>query len=501
MVPKDPANLPSPGAGRETSPEPAERQAPRFGRWAAVALTASMLLAPMPAAAEGEPAPPFEDETWRIEITHNADYWLNVRYVVFGPDWSYEEQGYSGAHVTGHSGCGDVYAPMLLNTAFAAEGEHEIIVYFGGYCTHVGDSGEETKYDRFPNGTQISIDATLERFLPGSNAASEMVTASGTVVVTSDAPLPVSLGSIAVSGVELQADTTVATRSSSTTIAPEHAAAGAADEETADTDAAGVSEETTADGEGGGLIGIILTIALVLGVGAVILLVKKLLGHGTAPLSQEANQRAIRESVQAAQKSAQADSAWFREQATHLIEPGQVVWVVNPGIAKQVKAEGKDVPPGMDARLPLSIEPMRGDPNFPEEEGPFIPAMVRDGVTVVHDPDHPDIAVLRTGAQIGISPDQLTPLPSSEFTPTHELTGARHIEGRGVDKVFAYQPGTPVQVVTTEGDRTLVRVDAETEVWVPRSNVGAATAHIDPPHPPPSASGPAPPPPPRPPSG
>ena len=48
--------------------------------FATVALTA---LNSIPVGAAGEPVPPFEDETWRIDITHSNEYWLNVRYVVF----------------------------------------------------------------------------------------------------------------------------------------------------------------------------------------------------------------------------------------------------------------------------------------------------------------------------------------------------------------------------------------------------------------------------------
>lgn len=245
-------------------------------------------------------------------------------------------------------------------------------------------------------------------------------------------------------------------------------------------DATGASDRETSDGDAGLSIGgIILAVALVLGVGAAILLVRRLLGHGTAPLEQAARDRAVRVSAQNDLEAAQAGSAWFKDQATHVIEPGQVVYVVNPKNVEQAKADGKVIPPGMDAPLPLSLEPIPGDPAHPGEKGPIIPAVARDGVTVVYDPDHPDIAVLRTGAQIWIQPEQLTPLPTGEFTPTHELIGTGHIGGRAADRVLAYQPGTPVQVVTTTGDETLVRVDATTEMWVPRSSVGPATAQVD----------------------
>lgn len=438
--------------------------------------------APTPAGAEGEPVPPFEDETWRIDIRHNDEYWLNVRYKVFPPGWSFDDGGFSGAHVTGHSGCGDAYTPMLLNTVYAAEGEHEIIVYFGGHCTHVGDAGEETKYDRYPNGTQIFVDATLEHFLPGEMAASETIYASSTVVVTGDAPPPISLGAIAVSGVAPEAVAPDTTTDSITSTQADDVAIGGSNGEALDSTTVGTTESEVADDDTGLAIGgIILAVALLLGVGAAILLARRLLGHGKAPLEQEARERDVRASERAAQEAAQAGSAWFQEQATHVIEPGQIVYVVNPKSIERAKALGKEIPPSMEASLPLSLEPIPGDPAHPDEEGPIVRAVVRDGVTVMCDPDHPDIAVLRTGAQIWVQPEQLTPLPSDEFTPTHELIGTGYIEGRGKNLVFAYQPGTPVQVITTTGDQTLVRVDANTEIWIPRSNVGPATARVDPP--------------------
>ena len=59
----------------------------RFVLTAAIPFTlaALLLIAPPSAGAEGEPVPPFEDETWRIDITHSDEYWLNVRYNVYAP--------------------------------------------------------------------------------------------------------------------------------------------------------------------------------------------------------------------------------------------------------------------------------------------------------------------------------------------------------------------------------------------------------------------------------
>ena len=435
-------------------------------------VVASMTLAPMPVGAEGEPVPPFEEETWRIDITHGDEYWLNVRYKVFRPGWSFSDGGFSGAHVTGHSGCGEAYSPMLLNTAYAADGEHEIIVYFGGHCTHLEDPGEETKYDRYPNGTQIFIDATLEHFLPGEMTPIEIIPLSSTVLVTTDAPPPVSLGAIAVSHPPPQADAPATTTSSSSTTGAEAGAAGGLGEETAG---------AAADTDAGLPLGVlILAVALLVGIAAAILLVRELLGRGEAPMKQAAHERANRVSAQTDQEAAQAGSAWFRERATHVIEPGQFVWVHNPKFLEQAKAEGKEIPPGMDAPLPLSLEPEPVGPDHPKEPARMVQAQVRDGVTVIYDPAHPNVAVLRTGAQVWIQPGQLTALPSDEFVPTHELTGTKYIEGRTTDQVITCQPGTPVQVITTTGDETLVRIDANTELWVPRSSVAPGTARADP---------------------
>ncbi len=207
-------------------------------------LIALMSLSPSPAAAEGVPIPPFEDETWRIDINHSDEYWLNVRYMVFRPNWNYNDQGFSGADVTGHSGCGDESLPMLLNTAYAAEGEHEIIVYYGGLCTHDGDDDEETKYDRYPNGTPIFVDGALEHFLPGEVTPVETIPVSGTVVVTGDAPPPVSLGAITISGAAQQTAVPETTATSSTTAEEDDKTAAAIGGEESDEAAADTNGES-----------------------------------------------------------------------------------------------------------------------------------------------------------------------------------------------------------------------------------------------------------------
>jgi len=229
-------------------------------------VAALLLIASSPAGAAGEPVPPFEDETWRIDITHSDEYWLNVRYMVFPPGWSYSGDGFSGAHVTSHSGCGDSYAPMLLNTTYAAEGEHEVIVYFGGLCTHDGDDGEKTKYDRYPNGTQISVDATLEHFLPGEDTPIETIPRSGTVVVTTDGSQPVWLWSIPVTSAAPGAEATDTTSSSSTTTGEEETA-GASEGEESDIEAVDAAEGESSEADGGGgpiTIGVLLAAVLLL---------------------------------------------------------------------------------------------------------------------------------------------------------------------------------------------------------------------------------------------
>ena len=248
---------------------------------------------------------------------------------------------------------------------------------------------------------------------------------------------------------------------------------------TTSTTAAKAAETSDDESDRPSIGSIILIIALVLGVGAALVLVRRLFGKKKL-LEQAGVSRAERRSARAAQASAQSASEWFRKEATHTIEPGHVIYVPNPRLVAEAKAKGKEIPQGWDAPLPLSLELAPGDPKHPEEEGPIIPAVVRDGLTVVVDPDNPDFAVLRTGAHVMIHEGQLTPLPSDQFAPAHQLTGDKYIQGSrvvdGKKVVVAHQPGTPVQVITTVGNQSLVRVDAKTELWVPRSNIVATSA-------------------------
>ncbi len=390
-----------------------------------LALTAVAAIAASPASASGQPVPPFEDETWLINIAHTDEYWLNVRYNVFRPGWTHADQGYSGAHVTGHSGCGEASPPLLVNTAYAAEGEHEIIVYWGGYCTHDDDKGDETKYDDFPDGTPIAVSATLELYLPGETAPSEAFSAAGTVIVSGEAAPPVSLGSIVVDRSNPQTGAAESTTSSSTTASGQDGAAedpeGAATGTGSDVNSDQATATSTDDKFMARLIaGLIIVCGLVLGVAAVILLFKEIFDRPT-PLEKAARARRARKSAAA---PAVAVSEWYPESATHEIEPGSEVDVTNPVDVAQLQARGIKAKPGMTV-----------------------------------------------------------PLPTGDFVPTGELIGSKHVEGRAGDRVVAYPPGTPVQLITTTGDQALVRVNAKTEIWVPRSSIGGATAtdQIDPP--------------------
>ncbi len=447
-----------------------------------LALTAVVAVAASPASATGQPVPPFEDETWLITITHSDEYWLNVRYNVFRPGWVYADQGYSGAHVTGHSGCGEVSPPLLVNTAYAAEGQHEIIVYWGGYCTHDDDKGDETKYDDFPDGTPIAVSATLERYLPGETAPSEAFSAAGTVIVSGAEAPPISLGSIAVDHGAPQAAAAASDTSSSTTTSDRDAAAeepeGAATGTDSDVNSDPATDAPTEDkGRARWIAGLIIAVGLALGVAAAVLLVKDLLRRPT-PLEEETR---AREAGKSAAASTVAASQWFAKQATHAIEAGSVVYVASPGLVARAQAEGVEAAQAMATPLPQGVELAPTDPKSQDKERPFVRALVRDGITVFCDPDNPDHAVLSTGAQVLIDPDSLIPLPSGDFVPTRELTGTEAVEGRSGDRVVLYDPGTPVQLLTTTGDQSLVRVADNTDIWVPRSSVGAATPQIEPP--------------------
>ena len=442
-----------------------------------LALTAVVAIAASPASATGQPVPPFEDETWLIDITHSDEYWLNVRYNVFRPGWDYSDQGYSGAHVTGHSGCGEDSLPMLVNTAYAAEGTHEIIVYWGSHCTHWEDADDENKYDLFPDGTPIAVSATFEHYLPGETSPSETLLTSGTVTVTGDAPPPVSLGSIVVDRSDPLAGAADSSTSSSTTASdqddqdaaaedPEGAATGIDSDVSSDqATPASTDDERTARW----VAALIIAVGLALGVAAAVLMVKEILRRRT-PVEKAASAR-----------EAAVASEWFGKQATHTLIPGATVVQPNPDLVALWVKNGKSDSPGLNAPLPPGLELMPTPPRLQGLKAP-ISIVVRDPLPVIYDPVEL-IAVLPNGTQVLANPRDLDPLQSGDFVPTGELIGPKHVEGRAGDKVVAYPPGTPIQLITTTGDQALVRVDAKTEIWVPRSSIGAATAtaQIDPP--------------------
>lgn len=175
---------------------------------------------------------------------------------------------------------------MLVNTAFAAEGEHQIVVYFGGHCTHDDDTGEETKYDRYPNGTQIAIEATLEHFLPGENTPVETVPIGATATVTTDTPSPVYRWSLQISHIDLQPGVAVATTSPTTTSEPPDTPEGVSEEAESGPDAVVQSSGENIDAEGGGgpsVIALILAAVLLLLPLGVITMAKITRGHRDTP--------------------------------------------------------------------------------------------------------------------------------------------------------------------------------------------------------------------------
>ena len=257
-----------------------------------------------------------------------------------------------------------------------------------------------------------------------------------------------------------------------------------------DTSNGEATEETSADSAAAGtddnvdpsspdsldIVGLLVTIGILFGVSAVIMLLRSMIRRRRTPLQEAARLRTAQQNSRTAQQNAEAASAWFSSQATHVVQPGAPVWVINPDSVERGREAGREPPAGF-APLPLSIS-FTPRETFPDEDPPlYLPAKAVDGLTVIYDPTSTDPrAVTRTGAHILVDREYVTPLPGGEFTPTHELTGSGSIHGQNEDRGYAYQPGTPVQVLTTTGDRTLVRVDKTTEMWVPHDRVGPPTA-------------------------
>jgi len=155
------------------------------------------------------------------------------------------------------------------------------------------------------------------------------------------------------------------------------------------------------------------------------------------------------------------------------------VYVSDPEEVARLQAIG--VPPRPGVTLPLPSDVELAPLEHPNAAGRFNRAIVRNGITVFYDPDDPDWAVLSNGAQVRVHPKDLIPIPTGKFVPTCELIGTERVEGRAGNTVVLCDPGTPVQVITTTGDQSLVRIADNTDVWVPLSSVGDATAQIDPP--------------------
>jgi hypothetical protein len=246
---------------------------------------------------------------------------------------------------------------------------------------------------------------------------------------------------------------------------------------------AATSTTSPDEDEGGALVGFIIAVAVILGVGAAVLLFKRLFAP-ESPLQQAARRRTAYSSDQAA---AEAASAWFRTEATHVIPPGTLVTVPNPAWVEKQRAAGDDLPPSVDAPLPLGLTLKPGVP----ASDPWTDARVTDGLTIAYDFEHLHRGALRTGAVVMVNEDDLTPLAGPGFTPAHQLTET--VERRkGTGPVAVWAPGTKVQVLETTGDWTLVRTNKDTSMWVSPSS-------LEPLEPPPSPSGPPPPPPPSPP--
>ena len=176
-----------------------------------------------------------------------------------------------------------------------------------------------------------------------------------------------------------------------------------------------------------------------------------------------------------------------------MLAPGEVVWVPNPEIIERARSEQKALPPGYDAPLPPGIQVLPFDP---EQAGPVVQAEVQSETRVIWDPAVPDTALVSTGtgaefARIHVSPSQLSPLPE-EFIPTHQL--AEPIEYPSQHGVERLGPGDSVQVLTTTGDLTRIRVQSGHETWVPRGSIewtsAMASAEFTPPPPPAPPSSP-----------
>jgi hypothetical protein len=255
-------------------------------------------------------------------------------------------------------------------------------------------------------------------------------------------------------------------------------------------DAGGEEDETTtttvaaAPAGGGeddetGIGGLILLVAIVGGVAAAVALVKLLLRHG--PLQEAARRATERREAAAASKAAKE---WFNKTANYMIEPGHTVYVFDPDWVADIKSQGKEIPPGIDDPIPPTIElapPYSGG-------GVTREAVVQSETRVVWHPDHPDMAVLPTGAWVQVRPWQLTPLG---FHPADTLIGKGVIEGETDDgRVLGYAPGTKVMVIKTQGDQTLVQTRPNEKMWVPRDSIAprpptvTASAEFTPPPPP-----------------
>lgn len=220
---------------------------------------------------------------------------------------------------------------------------------------------------------------------------------------------------------------------------------------------------------GSNLVAILLAVAIVFGVGAAILLLRRLFGPEETPLQEAARRRV-------AYAGDQAAAEWFQTEATHLIPPGTEIEVPNPEWFRRRRAEGEEVPWGMEAPLPAGVEVM--DPP-PPGGGPWLPARVRDGLPLVYDRERLHYGVVRTGTHIMVNEDRLVPLATHQFTPSHQLTA--EVQVPGASGVAHYYPGHQVQVMETTDHWMIVRVNPQATIVVPRAAITALPPSTPPP--------------------
>ncbi len=364
-------------------------------------------------------------------------------------------------------------------------GDEECYVCADRFCTYEGSGAGSASLDGWVDGDTLSL-AFADRLEPDVSAqdftglertvffmsrfsvtitGSAVATQGGAPATEDSQPTPSSIsvptvtaiaGGVPIPGVDAGSPPGPATEGSAATTSTTTA--------TSEPVAAGSGSED--DDTASRFVSVLLIIGLILGVGAAIVMFRRLFGPERIPLAgtPAAKRRA-------AQEAAVERAKWFREEATHIIKKGTIVHVPNPVMVEDARRRGEEIPIGLDVPIMKSLRPTF---RF-ESDGPSIMLEVEtvDDVTVVYTGDAYERAVLPNGGFVFVPEFKLTPLPPKGFAPDHVLKGTKHIQGRRAtnDQVVAYAPGTPVQVVETRGDRTRVRVDEKTDIWVPRDAV------------------------------